>query len=348
MAALDEAQIIAQRLSSAEQRSRIHHVRGNLYFVRGDGVACRTEHEAALQHAQQAGDSECEAQALSGLGDAQYILGRLATGLDYFLRCVALCERAGLPKVEIPNRCMVGHCLYYLNRMEESVAQIRLSLDEARRIGQVQSEIFALESLGFLLVGRGDYEAAETAILCGIPIARTAGARRYLAMLLYALAQVRLVGGARAEARAHLDEALALAHQTGMAFAGPMILSGIACAEQDPTMAKLALEQGEAVLSESCMSHCYLHFYRNSIDVSLQWGSWDQALRYAARLEDYVSAEPLAWASLIIERARGLAAAGAGQRSDALRGDLQRIRKELERVGMRSALPRIDLALTTM
>jgi tetratricopeptide (TPR) repeat protein len=169
-------------------------------------VACRKEHEAALQHAEQAGDAECEAQALSGLGDAQYFLGRLATGLDYFLRCVGLCERAGLAKVEIPNRCMVGHCLYYLNRIEESIAQIRLSLDEARRIGQAHSEIFALESLGFLLVGTGDYEAAETAILSGIPIARTAGARRYLAMMLYALARVRLVEGSRDEARAHLDE----------------------------------------------------------------------------------------------------------------------------------------------
>lgn len=348
MAALDEAQLIAERLVSAGQRSRIHHVRGNLYFARGDGVACRKEHEAALQHAQQAGDSECEAQALSGLGDAQYLLGRLATGLDYFLRCVALCERAGLAKVEIPNRCMVGHCLYYVNRMEESVAQIRLSLEEARRIGQAQSEIFALESLGFLLAGRGDYEAAETAVLCGIPIARTAGARRYLAMMLYALAQVRLSEGSREEARAHLDEALALAHQTGMAFAGPMILSGIAGTEHDPTLVKLALEQGEAVLSEFCMSHCYLHFYRNAIDVSLQSRSWDEVLRYAARLEDYVSAEPLPWATLVIERARGLAAAGAGQHSDALRGDLQRIRKEIERVGIRSALAGIDSALMAM
>ena len=348
MAALDEAQIIAQRLASAEQRSRIHHVRGNLHFVRGDVVACRKEHEAALQLAQQAADPECEAQALSGLGDAQYLQGRLATGLDYFLRCVALCERTGLAKVAIPNRCMVGHCLYYVNRLEESVNQIRLSLDEARRIGQAQSEIFALESLGFLLAGTGDYATAETAILSGIPLARAAGARRYLAMMLCALAQVRLAEGLRDEARAHLDEALALARQTGMAFAGPMILSGIAGAERDPALVKLALEQGEAVLREFCMSHCYLHFYRNAMDVSLQSGSWDDVLRYAARLEDYVSAEPLPWATLIIERARGLAAAGAGQHSDALRGDLQRIRNELEHVGIRSALAGIDVALTVM
>ena len=238
--------------------------------------------------------------------------------------------------------------MYYVNRMEESVAQISLSLDEARRIGQAQSEIFALESLGFLLAGRGDYEAAQTAVLCGIPIARTAGARRYLAMMLYALAQVKISEGLREEARAHLDEALALAHQTGMAFAGPMILSGIADTEDDPTLVKLALEQGESVLREFCMSHCYLHFYRNAIDVSLQRSSWEDALRYAARLEDYVSSEPLPWATLVIARARGLAAAGAGQHGDALRGELQRIRKEIERVGIRSALASIDRAIAAL
>ena len=68
---------------------------------------------------------------------------------------------------------------------------------------------------------------------------------------------------------------------------------------------------------------------------------------YAAALENYVRGEPLPWATLMIERARGLAASGAGKYSDALRHDLQRIRTEIERIGMRSALADIDLALST-
>jgi tetratricopeptide (TPR) repeat protein len=345
MAALDQAQLIAERLGSAGQRSRIHHVRGNLLFAMGDGAACRLEHEAALQQAQHAHDSECEAQALGGLGDAQYLQGRMLTGLDYFSRCVDLCERAGLTKVRIPNRCMVGHCLYYANRMQECVAQICLSLEEARRIGQAQAEIFAQESLGLLLTARGDYETAEKALLSGIPLARAAGARRYLSAMLYSLAQVSLAKGAREEAKAHLDEALALAQQTGMAFTGPLVLSGMACAAHDPAQARRALQQGEVALREPCISHCHLHFYRNAVDVSLQWHDWNEALRYAATLENYVRAEPLPWATLVIERARALAAYGTGEHSDALLGRLQRIRAETERVGMRSALPGIEVAL---
>jgi hypothetical protein len=81
------------------------------------------------------------------------------------------------------------------------------------------------------------------------------------------------------------------------------------------------------------------------MDVSLRWRDWDEVLRYAAALEGYVSAEPLPWATLIIERARGLAAIGSGRQSAAVFNDLRRLRTEIERVGMLSALPGVDLAL---
>jgi class 3 adenylate cyclase/tetratricopeptide (TPR) repeat protein len=348
MAALDRAQAIAERLAVSGLRSRIHHVRGNLFFATGDSSACRREHEAALHHAQQAGDVECEAQALSGIGDALYLQGRMLTALDRFERCVALCEDAGLTKVQIANRCMVGHCLYYANRMDESIAAIRRALEDARRLGQAQAEIFTLESLGLLLGAKGDYEAAEQALMSGIPLARAAAARRYLSVMLYDLADLKLVSGARDEARACLDEALDLAQQTGMAFSGPLVLSGIACAEPDPVQAKRALEQGEAVLREPCVSHCHLHFYRNAIEVSLRWHAWNEACRYAGLLERYVQAEPLPWATLVVARGRALAAVGVGEISAALPDRLKHIRDEIERVGMHSALPGVNLALETL
>ena len=163
--------------------------------------------------------------------------------------------------------------------------------------------------------------------------------------MLYALAQVKLATGVREEARAHLDEALALAQQTGFAFAGPLVLSGIARTEQDPARARRALEQGEAVLREPCISHCHLHFYRNAVDVSLEHRDWDEVFRYAAALEAYVSPEPLPWATVVIERARVLAATGARGCNEELLRELRRIRHEAERVGMRSALAGIDSAL---
>jgi len=69
------------------------------------------------------------------------------------------------------------------------------------------------------------------------------------------------------------------------------------------TAAKQALARSDALLSEPCLSHCHLLFYRDAIEVSLQGQAWTEALSYAARLEDYVSGQPLPCATLLIERA---------------------------------------------
>jgi tetratricopeptide (TPR) repeat protein len=345
LAALDQAQSIADRQGVSEALSRIHHVRGNLLFAAGDSVGCEREHAAALHHAQQARNAECEAQALSGLGDAQYLQARMLSALECFSRCVALCERAGLMKVQIPNRCMVGHCLYYANRMDESTATIRLALEDARRIGQAQTEIFALESLGLLLAWTGEYGPAEQALASGIPLARAAGARRYLAAMLCALAEVRLAQKADDEARGLLQEALVVSQQSGMAFVGALAFALLARAQPDRDQAVRALEQGEGELRQRSLSHSQLHFYRHAIDVSLHWQDWSHAARYAAMLERCVQPEPLPWATLLIDRARALIAAGSGENGEALRNRLQRIREEIARVGFRSALVAVESAL---
>ncbi|MEO8630104.1 MAG: adenylate/guanylate cyclase domain-containing protein, partial [Betaproteobacteria bacterium] len=100
MQALDEADAIAQKLGVAVERSRVHHTRGNLFFAIGNVDACCAQHEAALLSAEQAGDAECKAQALSGLGDANYAQGRALSAIGFFQRCVDLCEGASLQRHE--------------------------------------------------------------------------------------------------------------------------------------------------------------------------------------------------------------------------------------------------------
>ncbi len=345
IAALDEAQHIAERLDSNERRSRVHHVRGNLQFAAGDGDACRREHEAALRHAHAAHHRECEAQALSGLGDAEYLKGRMLTALEHFQGCIELCEQIGLVRMQAANRGMTSHCLYYANQVQESEAQTRRALADAQALGLAQVEIFLQESLGFLLAARGDHAEAEPALAVGIPLARAARARRYLSLMLYALARCLVAQDRRDEARAALEEGLDLARQTGMAFAGPMILSGLAELALDHAEARRVLAQGEVVLGQGAISHSHLHFYHNAIDVSLGWRAWSEALRYAAALESYVREQPLPWATLMIERGRALAAYGSGRGDADTVRRMAAIRSELERAGFRSALPMMDRML---
>ncbi|MGH6902594.1 MAG: adenylate/guanylate cyclase domain-containing protein, partial [Geminicoccaceae bacterium] len=76
---LDRAQIAAEAQELAVERARIHFLRGNLHFPRGNIDGCLVEHGRSLELAREIGSPELEAQALGGLGDAEYARGRMIT-----------------------------------------------------------------------------------------------------------------------------------------------------------------------------------------------------------------------------------------------------------------------------
>ncbi len=345
MDALSQAESIAQRLGLVADSSRIHHTRGNLFFAQGKVGECHEEHQAALAYARQIGDPECEARALSGLGDAQYAQGRMLTALAYFSRCVELSQQAGLVRVEVPNRAMVGHCRVYKNEVDRAVSEAQLACDTAHKVGLVQNEIFAQESLTLFLVMAGRYDEAEQAGLRCLSLARPAGARRFESAVLYVLAALRITQGNRAAAKEHLTQALELAQQTGMGFLGAAILGCLAYAAEGGAERRHALERGEALVREPCVGHCHLWFYWHAIDSVLAAGEWKAVVRYADALEDYVRAEPLPWAGLLAARGRALATIGMYGPSDQSLGNLRRVREQAARAGLGSALAAMDAVL---
>jgi hypothetical protein len=81
------------------------------------------------------------------------------------------------------------------------------------------------------------------------------------------------------------------------------------------------------------------------MQVALDLANYDEVERYAAALEDYTRPEPLPWSEFFIARGRALAACGRGRRDAALRAEIQRLRSEGERLGLRIALPELEVAL---
>ena len=84
-----------------EKRLRRHLAAGNV-------EACLGQYEQARACAARAGDQECEARALSGLGDAHYGRGRMRLALEQFRRCRELCRRHGFGRVEADSVRMTG------------------------------------------------------------------------------------------------------------------------------------------------------------------------------------------------------------------------------------------------
>jgi hypothetical protein len=106
------------------------------------------------------------------------------------------------------------------------------------------------------------------------------------------------------------------------------------------------LEEGENILREGVVSHNYFWFYRCAMDALIHVNDWDRVERYASALEDYTREEPLAWTDFFVARGRALAAFGRGQRDDATVQEIQRLRDEAKRRGLRTGMVALEEALS--
>jgi class 3 adenylate cyclase/tetratricopeptide (TPR) repeat protein len=345
MAALDCAQPIAERQQLWTLCARIRSTRGNLCFARGEVEACGREHERALDYARRAGDLECEARAWSGLGDHSYALGHMVTAADRFRRCVALCREAGLLRFEIPNLVMLGHALAWAGEGDAGLAIIRQAVDLSSRIGLPQTEVMALESIAFELVLRGEFAEALEWLQRGMPLARQAGARRYLAVdCLLTVACLNGLGRG-AEARPLLSEAFHICNEIGMAFIGPSVLAAMAGATADPAERRKLLDDGEQLLSADGLAHNRLMFYKDAIDIAVKDADWDEVLRLSEAIEQSVAREPPAFATLVGARGRALAELALRGRDPEIMVKLTDLREKLHGAGLGGLVPGIDAAL---
>ena len=345
MQALSQAQPVAERLGLDVELSRIHYTRGNLHFAQGGVQACEEQHRLALEYARRCGSAECEAHALSGLGDSQYAQGRMRTALEQFRRCVQMCAEHGWVRIEIPNRCMVAFCLLFCNRTDEAIQEARRANEDAQRIGVVPNRVFSLASLGQTYLEAGRFDDLEQICMAELPLARQAGHRRFEINGLDQLARVRLRQGLREEALQHVRVALDLARQTGLGFAGAWLCGLLARAAQSPEQSSLALQEGEELLKQPSVAHNHLWFYKDAIETCIDACDWDAVLRYADALETFVSAEPLPWTDLIVKRGRALEKLARGTDRPAALDYLMEVRGSAAAGGASWALEAIDLAL---
>jgi tetratricopeptide (TPR) repeat protein len=343
MDALAHAGPIAEQLDLGVERSQIHHTRGNLFFAQGRIDECDAQHVLALHFAEQSGCAESQARAQSGLGDARYAQGRMRSALEHFQRCVALC--GGQIRIAAPARCMIGHCLWYLNQLEAGVDEARSARDDAQRSGVISVLVFAQATVTQLLTEAGRYEEADQACARALELARLAGSRRYEATMLAFSADSKLRSGQRAGAREDLQRALELSRQTGMGFIGAALMGRLAKASDSQADRARCLAEGVALLQQTGIAHNRLWFYRDAIESCLAAGEADVALAYADAFEATFRAEPLPWVELVVERARALVDAGRNAGTDETLARLRRVREAIAEAGAGWALARVDSAL---
>ena len=335
----DAAEADARAAGNPATMSRVHHLRGNLLFPLGEVARCAAEHENAVRLARGAGSAELEARALGGLGDAAYAQGRMASANSAFRACCALACRHGLGRIEAANLPMVAVTSIFTLELKQVREEVARALDLTTRVGHHRSAAIAHHAGWIAALLACDLAAcAEHAVAAAGLIARI-GARRFEAENLLLEAEGRMLAGDRTGAAELAARALQVSRETALSYVGPAILGMVAWATDDQERRRAAIDEAEALLATSAVSHNHFFFRRYAIEAAAMVGDWTETSRHADALEAYAADEPSRWSRFFVGWARALAAHGRAQPDAA---DLRSVRAEAVVLGVRAALPAID------
>ena len=318
------------------------YLRGCLEFARGDARASHAAHSAALAHARETGDAEGEAQALSGLADVLYAEGRMQSAFAAFEQCVALCERRGLTRFSLNNRCMLAVSHGYLDPADGAIGVADHVRTLARQLRHRQAEVMADESEGWVRVAQGRYADAIEPTERSLALAREIGSRRWMVFDLGLLAYAYWHLGRHGEAQDALRATFDLMAEVGQRFFGGVAHGARALMAERAGDLRRVLADGERSLAQGAPAHCHFWFRREAMNALLREGDWDGALWQASALANFTRAETVPWVEFQVRRARALVAAGRGE-ADAL--ELQACRDRADALALPGAVPELDEAL---
>jgi len=341
---LTTAQDIATRLNQPAYLAQIHAQRGNLYFPRGQVDACLEEQKQSLQHAIAARSPKLEAEALSGLGDAEYMRGRMAAANVHFTDCVKLCEQHQFLANQIPNLALRGLTHFYCGLPETCIADCERAIEMAKGAHQLRAELVARTALAPALVEMAEFSRAHVQSQSASDVIEALGAHRFLPQCLAFKAKIAQAGGQDQKAIAFAHDAVRLSEQSdaGRSFTGPWAYGTLAIVCDDDTTRQNALATGRKLLEDGCVSHNHFWFYRDAIEAQLRSGDWLSALADAEALKSYIAAQPIRWAEYYITIAQIVCGAQLEGMSDDRIVQASSLRAAMEQARLQLAVRLLD------
>ena len=350
LSVLDHLEEAAQLLADTEaevtsegrsvELSRLHTLRANIHFPRGEIDRCLAEHSEALRLAEASGAAEDQARALGGLADAYYMRGLYKTTEEMFRRCVELSVRRGFKRIEAANLPMLAIMTMFELRLSDALAGAERGIALAEQIGHRRAEMIGHHARFFVQSELGEPAEAGRSVAVALEIAEALQARRFIAEALFFRAMLEHAAG-DSNARDTLRKGIAIAREHPF-YMLPLGLGLQAQMAVDTEERVDALDEGEKLLSAGAISHNIPFFYRHAIDCCLAVQDWAGVERYAAAFEAGMAAEPRPMFDFTIARARALAAAGRGHKDDT---DIERLLTKARRLGWRSMIPALEAAL---
>jgi class 3 adenylate cyclase/tetratricopeptide (TPR) repeat protein len=305
--ALDEAEALAASEDLKLELAKISYIRGNLCFPRGDTEGCLREHSKSLRIAQTVDAPMAIAAALGGLGDAEYMRGRMLSAHRYFGECVQLARTRLLGKIEIANRPMWALTRLLAGEPEQALAEAEETIRMGEATGQLRAQMVAHHAAYLCLHGHLALEPAAAHAEKALELSRQLKAPRFEAEALAFRADVHRMAGRWAEAREDIDEALMIGRRSGMAYFGPTLLSVAALISKDPAEQCGLLAEADTIVGTS-VSHNRFFLHRNAINVFYALKRPDEIERHAAALDHFTRHERIPWSDFYVDRGKLLAA----------------------------------------
>lgn len=344
LALLETAQDIATRLDQPSYLAQIHAQRGNLYFPRGQVDACLEEQKRSLHHAIAAGSPKLEAEALSGLGDAEYMRGRMAAANVHFADCVKLCEQHQFLANQMPNLALRGLTHFYCGLPAACIEDCERAIQMAKEAQQLRAELVARTALAPALVEMAEFSRAHEQSQGASDVISALGAHRFLPQCLAFKAKIALAAGKTENAISLARDAVRLSEESdaGRSFTGPWAYGTLAIVCDDYETRRNALSTGRQVLENGCVSHNHFWFYRDAIEAQLRCGDWQAAIKDAEALQSYSAAQPIRWPGYYISIAQIVGGGHLDGWSENLMTKADALRSAMGQVGLKLAIRLLD------
>lgn len=291
--------------------------------------------------AERAGDPEATARALGGLGDAEYLRGRMITAGNYFRSSVEASVRVGLGRIEASNRAMAAFATMCELRLADALQEVLSAVERARLMTQPRAELIGRHACAFVLSELGRDAEALRHVDEARRITRELEAWRFESENLFLMAGAHLRAGQREESRAALVTALDIARRSGMAYFGAITLATLARTESDSQTRRKIIDETEELLSTVAVSHNHWFGRRELIELGWELRDPDMIDFHASALDAYTQRESSPFSDAIIRRGRALARALRGDRSSDLVDEITHLKSIAEKSG--SVLLKIGL-----
>jgi len=286
----------ALALNSDVAMAQLLHLKGNIYFPRGNYNACRHYQEQSVYHARAGNNVETEICALSGMGDSYYAEGDMANARSMYRQCLDIASHQRLLQFDAPNRSALASTLYYLGQPDDADRGAREAAALAKRLGNRRAEIFARMTAGWILLGCGKFDQAKEEVAAGLEVSRTVGAARFEPFLMESMARISWGQGETALARQQIQWAADQIEPLKLqGFIGAWLMGTLALFSDKPGVRKKALRQGETFLAQDCLAHNRYRFRVAAAEVALLAGDLRVAQVHAKHLGKMADGGKCAW-----------------------------------------------------